>query len=46
MVEFLGHRAGDDAQPLDLVLRDAQDGASAEFATPALVTEAGRLAVG
>ncbi|WP_328615218.1 GAF domain-containing protein [Amycolatopsis sp. NBC_00355] len=37
--------AGDDAQPLDLVLRHAQEGASADFATLALLAESGRLEV-
>ncbi|MFG1644122.1 GAF domain-containing protein [Amycolatopsis sp. NPDC049252] len=37
--------AGDDDHPLDLVLRHAQDGASADFATLVLVTDAGRLEV-
>ncbi|MEU7785570.1 GAF domain-containing protein [Amycolatopsis sp. NPDC049159] len=37
--------AGDDEHPLDLVLRHAQDGASADFATLALLTESGRWEV-
>ncbi|VVJ21673.1 Uncharacterised protein [Amycolatopsis camponoti] len=37
--------AGDDARPLDLVLRHAQEGASADFATLALLSEAGRVEV-
>ncbi|MEU4524717.1 GAF domain-containing protein [Amycolatopsis sp. NPDC024027] len=37
--------AGNDEHPLDMVLRHAQDGASADFATLALLSESGRLEV-